>query len=113
MIQGIFENGNSHRGDTRQIMIRIEDGVISFYFYEQYLKQQNWIDGEAQRRFECGEEELTEEEKGNHEFYWIDASDWHKSKTENLDRGDNWHTHMNEKAWFTEEMEKFLDLNTF
>lgn len=112
MKQGLFENGNSHRGDTRQILIKITEGIISFYFYDQYLKQQDWIDGEVMRKIIQKEGELSEEEKHINDFYWIDARDWHKSKTENLDSGNNWHKHMERKSWFTNEMETFLDLNT-
>jgi len=110
-MQKIFDNGS--KGDNRQIMINIKDGTIWFYFYEQYREQLHFIQEEIQRRQECGEPELTKEEKVVAEFYWIDANDWNKSKTEYLDREDNWHTHMNNKNWFTKEMEKFLDLNAY
>jgi len=110
-MQKIFKNGS--KGDNRRILIDIKDGTIWFYFYDQYVRELNYIKEEEQRRQECGEPELTQEEKCVHEFYWIDAHDWNKSKTENLDRGDNWHNHMTEKAWFTEEMENFLDLNAY
>ena len=109
-MQKVFANGSKH--DSRDILIEIKDGYIEFFFNEYYLRQQQWIKEETERRFEEGQDELGEDEKGNHSFYWIGADEWHKSKTENLDRGDNWHTHMKEKNWFTPQMEKFMDDNT-
>lgn len=109
-MQKLFANGN--RNDKRDILIKIEDGTIWFYFHEQYKRELNYILREEERRQENGEPELSEEEKHINEFYWVDAQDWHKSKTEYLDRSDNWHNHMNEKNWFSSEMETFLDLNT-
>ena len=111
MKQSVFNNGSKH--DTRDIMIRIDDTHIEFFFYEQYLRQKQWIEDETERRFQEGQDELLEDEAGNHGFYWIGTDDWHKSKKENLDRPDNWHNHMKEKNWFTKEMKSFLDLNTF
>ena len=39
-------------------------------------------------------------------------NEWIKDRTERLDRGDNWHTHMKEKNWFTKEMEDFINSKT-
>ena len=111
-MEKVFKNGNSARGDNRDILIKIKDGYIEFFFNDQYLRQAKWVEEETERRKEVNEPELTEDEAGNHNFYWFDAADWHKSKSENLDRGDNWHKHMERKSWFTNEMETFLDLNT-
>lgn len=99
-----FNNGSAH--DKRNIDIEINDGIVSFYFSEQYKKQQKWIEYEIENR---GEDNLDEDEKGNHEFYWFDLGDWERDKTERLDREDNWHTHMNQKNWFTQEMANFLN----
>lgn len=46
------------------------------------------------------------------EFYSIPVRDWISDRTERLDRGDNWHTHMKEKYWFTPEMKNYIDKNT-
>ena len=99
-----FSNGSQH--DTRDIDIEIKDGMICFYFTEQYHRQKQWIQEEIERR---GEDDLDEDEKGNHEFYWFASEEWEKDKTQRLDRGDNWHTHMKEKNWFTEDMANFLN----
>lgn len=112
MKEGIFTNGNSGRGDTRDIMIIIEDEFISFYFHEQYLRQKAWINEEIERREEVNEEPLNQDELANHEFYWIPKEDWIRDKTQRLDRGDNWANHMSHKNWFTKEMKKFIDDNT-
>lgn len=110
MTQQIFSNGS--KIDTRDIMIRIKGNFIAFYFYEQYLRQQAWVDEETEYRLQNGMEELTDYEKGNHEFYWIPKDDWKRDKTERLDRGDNWHNHMSHKNWFTKEMKDFIDSKT-
>ncbi len=110
MKQKVFENGNPR--DGREILIKIIDDTIYFFYNENYRLHENWVHEETERRNQCVEEELTEEEKHYPEFYWIDKEDWHKSKTQNLDRGDNWHVHMKEKNWFTPLMEKFMDDNS-
>lgn len=106
-MEKVFENGS--KGDTRQILIRIKDGTIWFYFYDQYKRELNYINEEIERRNETGENELTEEEKHINEFYWIGLDDWISDKTNRLDRPDNWHQHMREKNWFTEEMAVFIN----
>ena len=102
-----FNNGSKH--DSREIYIEIKGGVFSFYFTEQFKRQQNWIEEEIERR---GGDDLEEDEKGNHEFYWFAAEDWESDKTNRLDREDNWHRHMRHKNWFTEEMANFLNNNS-
>jgi len=106
-MEQVFNNGSA--GDTRQILVRIKDGYIEFFFYDQYLRQLNWINEETERRLESGEEELTEEEKGNNSFYWFGTDEWVKDKTQRLDRPDNWHQHMGRKNWFTKEMADFIN----
>lgn len=111
MKQAVFSNGNGRI--NRDVLIRIDDRTIYFYFNEDYQRHENWLQNEIEYRELNGVDKLSDEEKYNTEFYWIDKKDWHKSKTENLERGDNWHNHMEEKNWFTAEMERFLDLNTY
>jgi hypothetical protein len=50
-------------------------------------------------------------DEGDREFYYIPKTDWINDKTEILDREDNWHFHMKEKVWFTNEMESFINKN--
>lgn len=102
-MQQVFENGNER--DGRTILIKIENGSIAFYFYEKYVKQTEWIQQEEERRKESGEYGLTDDEKSNSEFYWIRIDDWRND-------ANNFHEHMREKTWFTEEMEKYMDKNT-
>lgn len=98
----VFNNGSSH--DKRKIMIEIEEEAICFYFFEQYLRQENYLQVEAERRSMCGEDDLTEDEKRNDEFYWIDKDEWRRNVN-------NWHNHMEEKNWFTNEMKEWMDDN--
>lgn len=114
-MQEVFKSGSKHDQNVpRTIMIKIEDNLIEFFFYEQYLRQQNWVEEETDRRLNYGGEELTEDEKGNHNFYWIDIADWKSDRvTTRQDRPDNWHTHMYEKNWFTDEMYDFIEKHTF
>lgn len=55
--------------------------------------------------------DLTRPEVDVDEFYSIPVDEWISDRTERLDRGDNWHTHMDEKSWFTLEMKTFIDKN--
>lgn len=109
MKEAVFSNGSNH--DNRKIMIRINDD-IEFFFYDQYLRQKQWIEEETERRLQCGEDELTEDEESNNSFYYILKQDWISDKTERLDREDNFHTHMMRKTWFTKEMKDFIDKST-
>lgn len=106
-MEQVFQNGSKH--DKREIMIKIENGCVQFFFYEQYLKRKQWVEEETQRKLEYVEQELTEDESENNEFYWFELSEWVKDKTERLDRADNWHKHMIHKNWFTKEMASFLN----
>lgn len=110
MIQKIFSNGR--KGDNRQILIIIDDTHIAFYYNEHYENQKRWIRDEEERRLELYDEPLSDEDKMNCEFYWIDKDRWVEDKIQHLDRHDNFHTHMNEKNWFTSEMAVFINNNT-
>ena len=107
-MEQIFQNGNKH--DSRQIMIRIDKEAIEFFFYEQFIRRQEWIDEQTEKAEKYGDF-LEEEDTENLGFYWINKRDWISDRTERLDREDNWHFHMKEKNWFTDEMEKFIDAN--
>lgn len=105
----VFTNGSN--GDNREIFITINDESIEFFYYRDYLRQQEWIQNEIERRLESGEDELTEDETANNGFYWINKADWKNDMTERLDDPSNWINHMNEKNWFTSKMEDFINQN--
>lgn len=109
-MQKVFSNESGN--DVREILIKIEDGIIEFFFYEQYRQNQEWLKEETQKRVECGEPELTDDEKANSNFYWIEVENWVKDKTERQGRSENWHEHMKRKNWFTKEMSDFINQNT-
>lgn len=108
-MEKLFINGNPN--DGRDILIRIQDGIIFFYFYAQYKKRREWIKQEEELRLKYGIDKLTEEDKQDNAFYWIIKKEWDNDKTQRLDREDNWHTHMEGKNWFTKEMKQFIDNN--
>lgn len=108
-MEKVFTNGNPK--DGREIMIRIDENSIEFFFYEQYVRRQNWIEEQKEKEYNLGNY-LADEDLENLGFYWINKNDWVSDRTERLDREDNWHFHMKEKNWFTDEMEKFIDNNT-
>ena len=107
-MEQVFSNGNKQ--DSRQIMIRIDEEAIEFFFYEQFVGRQNWIEEQQEKADNYGDF-LEDEDLENNGFYWINKRDWISDRTERLDREDNWHFHMKEKNWFTDEMEKFIDDN--
>lgn len=102
MKQKVFKNGNDW--DSRKILIQISEGYIEFFFEEQYNRKKSWILEETERRNECGEEPLTEDELSNSNFYWIMIDDWIIPE-----RG--FEDHMSRKSWFTNEMKNFLNKN--
>ena len=81
MTQNTFYNTGTWK--DRPITIKIDDDCISFHF----------------------------KTEGDREFYYIPKHEWISDKTERQDRDDNWKTHMNEKVWFTNEMEQFINNN--
>ena len=81
MIQNTFYNTGTWK--DRPINIKIGDDYISFHF----------------------------KTEGDREFYYIPKQEWIDDKTQRQDRDDNWHKHMNEKVWFTTEMENFINKN--
>lgn len=109
-MEQVFENGSDH--DTRDILIKIDAELICFYFNEQYRLRQNWINEEREKRIESGEEDLTDDEQSNHEFYWIPIDQWKSDRKDTRQgRGDNWHYHMNKKSWFSSEMYEYIEKN--
>lgn len=99
MIEKIFTDP---RG--RDIVIRVTDDAISFYHLDNIERQREWVAQQIENGYE-----VDEEAKHVDEFYWIDKKDWIDDVTQRQDRGDNWHTHMREKTWFTNRMYDFIN----
>jgi hypothetical protein len=91
----------------RGIIIEVSNEFILFFFAEQVKNQQEWISEQE----ELGND-ISEEDKKINEFYWIETPQWVRDKTNHVERGDNFHHHMKEKNWFTEEMYDFINKNT-
>lgn len=108
-MEKIFANGNNE--DKRDILIKINDVNIEFFFYDQYKRQNNYIQ-EMEEKYRNGEcDKLEDEQKQIYGFYWINTYEWKHDKTNKLDREDNWHTHMKRKRWFTSNMEDYINNN--
>ena len=109
-MEGVFLNGSDY--DKRDILIKINNEHIEFFFYEQYVNRLEWIRDRTEKYENEGWEELNDEEKEVNGFYWIGVDEWVNDKTNRLDREDNWHKHMKRKNWFTEDMAEFINNNT-
>lgn len=109
-MEGVFLNGSDY--DKRDILIKINNEHIEFFFYEQYVNRLEWVRDRTEKYENEGWEELDDEEKEINGFYWIGVDEWVNDKTNRLDRGDNWHRHMKRKNWFTKEMAEFINKNT-
>lgn len=90
----------------REVQIRIESGVISLYWVDAIQHQNNWIE----HQMELGHD-IDEQDMSVSAFYWILKRDWIADKTNRLDRQDNFHTHMKNKTWFTDEMYQWINKN--
>lgn len=90
--------------DPREIAIEVSDDHIAFFFEDNVRRQEQWISEQEYLGYE-----VSEEDKIIHEFYWIDSWQWVKDKIHNPEGGDNWHNHMKEKNWFTDEMYDFIE----
>lgn len=101
-----FTNGNSF--DNRSIFIKVEKDVIAFYLEDRiryFNERQQYL---SENEIEVDDDESTEPET----MYWIPKDEWVKDKTERQDRPDNWHTHMERKSWFTQEMKNYINQQT-
>lgn len=96
-----FRNGN---GSDRDIYIKISDDAIEFYFVREYDRHYEWL-----AEMEENDTEVDDEQKEPYSFYYIMKDDWISDRTQRLDRGDNFHTHMKEKNWFTTEMYNYIN----
>lgn len=80
----------------REILIKIDTDAIFFYHNRDIQHQKQWVEQQEQLG-----NEITEEDKKTYEFYWIGVDEWKKDLN-------NWHNHMLQKNWFTNEMYDFL-----
>jgi hypothetical protein len=91
----------------RRVLIEITEKHIVFFDSDNLDRQAKWVEQQIEDGYE-----VSEEDKAIDEFYWVSIDDWNKDKTERKERGDNWHNHMNDKAWFTNEMYEWINRNT-
>jgi len=87
---------NGHPQDKRTISIEVDKDFISFYF-DDVLRWHNQI---SRQNKELGYEE--EELEPPQTMYWIPTDEWIK------DNG-HWSNHMKRKAWFTKEMNQYIN----
>ncbi len=99
-----FTNGN---GSSRDIYINIFEDFINFYYADNYQRIK-----ERLKWMEETQQEITEEDREYHPFYSILVKYWISDATERLDRIDNFHTHMKQKTWFTQEMYNYINSQT-
>lgn len=95
MIQQTFENGNFN---NRNVIIRIDDDYIYFYFEKDYFRHIEWLEN-------ADEDEFSEEEREPTEFYGFDRERWKVAK-------EDFPAHMMRKNWFTPNMRNFINKNT-
>ena len=90
----------------RTAILTIDDHVISFFWEDAMTAQRKWVE----YQMELGHE-VDENEKSVSAFYWILKNEWVNDESNRLDREDNWHKHMKQKLWFTEEMYNWINKN--
>ena len=93
---------------SRVIYIKVDNEFISFFKQSDvryFNERQEYL---LQNDIEQDDEEQTEPST----MYWIPTDEWIRDLTERLDRGDNWHTHMKEKSWFSDKMENYINEET-
>lgn len=98
MKQSTFKNGA--RID-RNIIIKITDDYIYFYFEKEYFDHIEWVNSSKL----CDSQELDEEEINPCEFYGFEKERWSNKQFD-------FPAHMNRKNWFTSEMLNFINENT-
>lgn len=91
----------------REIVVEVSKNHILFFYRDDIDRHYKWLSEQT----ELGNE-VPEEQRDVNEFYWIETNQWVADKTQRLDRGDNWHFHMKEKNWFTDEMYEFINSQT-
>jgi hypothetical protein len=87
---------NGHQQDKRPIVIKIDKDFIVFYFESELNRFEQKEENEDGYYDDFGEI------KEPSYFYWIGVEDWN-----NIDR--HFVEHMNRKAWFTNEMENYIN----
>ena len=92
-----FHNG--HPQDKRTISINVDKYFILFYFDNvlRAFKQSQKINDELGY-------EIEDETEATY-FYWINVEDW-------VNENEHWVSHMKRKAWFTTEMEDYINQQT-
>lgn len=95
MKQETFKNGSK---SDRNIIIKITDDYIYFYFEREYFAHIEWVASKDQY-------EIDQEEINPCEFYGFEKERWNNSIFD-------FHSHMNNKNWFTEKMLNFINENT-
>lgn len=97
-----FTNGN---GTDRSIYIDLcEVGYIDFYFVNDYDRQMQYILDMKEREIPIEEDDAVPQP-----FYSIMKDYWIADTRERLDREDNFHYHMKQKNWFTQEMYDYIN----
>jgi len=81
---------------------------------EKIFAAPKWANRKIKVKIDKKEDEIlfTFPDENDREFYWITASEWISDyDTTRQGRGDNWHNHMRDKIWFTNEMHNFINEN--
>ena len=94
MKKATFNNGS--RAD-RNIIIKISDDFIYFYFEREYFRHIEWVATKE-------EDEIEEDEKEPCEFYGFEKQRWKHPQ-------ENFPSHMMRKNWFTQDMLDFINKN--
>lgn len=90
----------------RMVTIKFDNDAILFYWSDAIHAQNNFIENQE----ELGND-IDEDDRKVSEFYWIYKDEWISDITGRQDRSDNWHVHMKEKTWFTEQMYNWINKN--
>lgn len=92
----------------KRVLIKIDDEIISFYDKETVDAQAEWYENQL-----IEGNDVEPSEKNVDEFYWIPKKEWANDAIQKRNnRLYDWHLHMQDKNWFTEEMSAFIDKNT-
>jgi len=91
---------NGHPQDKRTISIEVDKDFVLFYF-DNVLRQ---FREEQKHNEELGYDEEGLEKEPTY-FYWIPKEEWVRTNEHLV-------SHMNRKAWFTPEMEQYINQET-
>jgi len=97
-----FTNGN---GTDRNIYIDTDEvGFINFYYVDNYKRTMQYVLDMQEREIPIEEDDAVPQP-----FYSIMKDYWIADTRERLDREDNFHYHMKQKNWFTQEMYNYIN----